>query len=311
MKKNKIKGYIMLFTAAFIWGVSFAAQTAAAKYIDAFTFNACRSFVAAAFLFVVISARDRGKAKEKYPSKSFNPYFAGLVCGSVWFVGINLQQAGITVYPAEAASSGRAAFLSSTYVVTVALASWFKEKKIHPIVLIATLTCMSGMYLLCASDGISGIYLGDILELLGAVGFCIQIMLIDRFSNADGLKLSFMQFIVCGVLSTVCSLIFETPSVKNIILALLPLLFAGIFSSGIGNTFQILGQNHAEPAVASIIMSLESVFGALAGWALLNERLSFVEACGCALVFASVILAQLPDFLHYKSKVREYPAQND
>ncbi len=300
MKKDRIKGSVMLFIAAFVWGTSFAAQTTAAQYMDAFTFNACRSFIAASFVWIVISIRDKGKAKEKYLSKELNPYFTGLICGSVWFVGINLQQAGITVYPSEAAASGRAAFLSATYVVIVALAAWFKNKRIHPLVLIATMTCVAGMYLLCASGGLSGIYLGDILELMGAVCFSVQIILIDRFAMVDGLKLSFTQFIVCGSLSVVCSLAFESPSLKNIALSLLPLLFAGILSSGIGNTLQILGQKYAEPAVASIIMSLESVFGAFAGWALLGERLSFVEICGCVLVFASVILAQLPDLLHAK-----------
>ncbi len=301
MKKDKIKGSLMLFIAAFVWGTSFAAQTTAAKYVDAFTFNACRSFVAAAFLWVVICVRDREKPKEKYATKELNPYFAGLVCGSVWFVGINLQQAGITAYPPEAAASGRAAFLSATYVVIVALAAWFKNKKIHPLVLVATLTCVAGMYLLCASEGLSGIYLGDVLELIGAVGFSVQIILIDRFSKVDGIKFSFMQFIVCGCLSLLCSFIFENPSLKNIALALLPLLFAGILSSGIGNTLQILGQKYAEPAVASIIMSLESVFGAFAGWMLLDERLSYLEIFGCVLVFVSVILTQLPDLLQRRS----------
>ncbi len=299
-KKNQIKGTMMLFVASIVWGSSFAVQTTAAKYINAFTFNACRSFIAASFLWAVILIKTKGRPEGI--KADANSYIAGLICGCVWFVGINLQQAGISSYPSDAAASGRAAFLSSTYVVFVALVSWFKNKKIHPLVLCATVVCVAGMYLLCGSDGISGIYLGDILELGGAIGFTAQIMIIDRFSSSDSIKFSCMQFMACGVLSTICALIFESPSWENILLALLPLCYVSILSSCVGNTLQIIGQKYAPPAIASIVMSLESVFGALAGWAFLNEQLSALEACGCALVFSSVILTQLPDIISLVGK---------
>lgn len=151
--------------------------------------------------------------------------------------------------------------------------------------------------MLCLSGGFSVIYLGDILVLVSAVFFTAYILVIDHFSKLDSIKMSCIQFFVCGTLSLIATLIVEKPSMDVLLAAWLPILYAGILSSGVGYTLQMIGQKYAEPAVASIVMSLESVFAALAGWIILNERLSSNELIGCGLVFLSVILAQVPEFI--------------
>lgn len=296
---KQAKGTLLLLLAALIWGIAFVAQSSAADKIGAFTFNASRSMIAALFLLAFIGIRKAsGKASEKAMKKAASRQLAvgGTMCGITLFLAANLQQFGIAAYPKSTASSGRAGFLTATYVVMVALCAWVSGKKLHPTTLIAAAGCIIGMYMLCLSDGFSGIYLGDILVLFGAVGFTAYILVVDHFQKLDGFKMSCIQFFVCGVLSLIAMLIFEKPSAHALLAAWLPIFYAGVFSSAIGYTLQIVGQKYADPAVASIVMSLESVFAALAGWILLNEHLSTKELIGCGLVFLSVILAQTPEF---------------
>lgn len=302
---KKTRGTFLLFLAALIWGMAFVAQSSAADSIGAFTFNATRSLLAAVFLSAVIGIRTLiSKSSEKPEKKEApgSPLLGGTLCGSLLFLAVNLQQFGITAYPGNTAASGRAGFLTATYVIMVALFSCFTGKKLRPVVLLATVGCVVGMYMLCLSGGLSGIYLGDALVLFGAVGFAGYILTVDHFSKLDSLKISCIQFFVCGTLSLIAMFIFERPNVHMMLAACLPILYAGIFSSGVGYTLQMIGQKYAEPAVASIVMSLESVFAALAGWVILNERLNSNELIGCGLVFISVILAQIPDFIKMEAK---------
>jgi drug/metabolite transporter (DMT)-like permease len=296
---KKAKGTLLLLLAALIWGMAFVAQSSAADKIGAFTFNASRSMIAALFLLAVILIRKMfGKVsiKTKEEASSNNLVIGGTLCGITLFLAVNFQQFGIAAYPENTAASGRAGFLTATYVVMVALCAWASGKKLHPMTLVATVGCVIGMYMLCLYDGFSGIYLGDILVLVSAVGFTAYILVVDHFSKLDSLRMSCIQFLVCGILSLIATLIFEKPNAHALLAAWLPVFYAGIFSSGLGYTLQVVGQKYAEPAVASIVMSLESVFAALAGWIILNERLSFNELFGCGLVFLSVILAQTPEF---------------
>lgn len=305
---KKTQGAILLFMAAFIWGMAFVAQASAANSIGAFTFNATRSLLAALFLLTVIYVRKYMRRFSAKPSEQMIPdksKLGGLLCGVMLFLAVNLQQFGIAAYPQNVAASGRAGFLTASYVIMIAMFAWFTEKKLRPTVLLSTVGCIIGMYMLCLSGGLSNIYAGDVLILLSAVGFTGYILTIDRFSKQDGLKISCIQFFVCGVISLIAMLIFEKPNIHILFKAWLPIFYAGIFSSGVGYTLQILGQKTAEPAVASIVMSLESVFAALAGWIILNERLSNSEMFGCVLVFISVILAQTPDFHNPASKEYE------
>ncbi|SMC76835.1 DMT family transporter [Papillibacter cinnamivorans] len=305
---KKTRGTFLLFLAALVWGMAFVAQSSAADRIGAFTFNAARSFLAAVFLLIVIGVRNfisipsEKSEKKEIPGSSL---IGGILCGILLFLAVNLQQFGITAYPENTAASGRAGFLTATYVVMVALFVWITGKKLRPAVLIATAGCVVGVYLLCLSDGFSGFYLGDALVLAGAAGFAGYILIIDYFSKLDSLKISCIQFFVCGTLSLIAMFILEKPNAHMLLAAWLPILYTGILSSGVGYTLQIIGQKYTEPAVASIVMSLESVFAALAGWVILNEHLSGNELIGCGLVFISVILVQIPDFIKPETEKQE------
>lgn len=310
-RMRRFKGSLMLLLAAFFWGTTFVAQSSATDNIQTFTFNAARSFVGAAFLGILIliqqksgkKAGERGCNDDGLQQKkgtSANVILGGVVCGIVLFAAMNFQQSGIAAYPAEAASSGRSGFLTATYVVMVAICARFLGKRLHKAVYAAVLLCIMGMYLLCMSGGVGEIYFGDVLGLICAVFFTVHIMVVDYFSLCDSIKLSCLQFLTGGILSAAAMLIFEQPDIRMVLKAAVPILYAGILSSGIAYTLQMEGQKYAEPSVAAVIMSLESVFAMLGGWIILNERLSARELAGCALVFAAVILAQLPQMLSGK-----------
>jgi len=296
---KRFKGSLMLLLAAFFWGTTFAAQSSAADNIPTFTFNAARSYVGAAFLGILILIRQRKKGmikddtvSNRLPKKG--AVFGGSICGAVLFAAMGFQQGGIAAYPEGAAASGRSGFLTATYVVMVAICARFLGKKLHKSIYAAVAVCIAGMYLLCMSGGENGIYFGDVLGLICAVFFTAHILVVDHFSYCESVRLSCMQFLVSGILSTVAMLLFEQPDIHMLAAAAVPILYAGILSSGIAYTLQMEGQKYAEPSVAAIIMSLESVFAVLGGWVVLGERLSARELAGCAMVFAAVILAQLP-----------------
>ena len=225
------------------------------------------------------------------------------MCGLVLFVADNCQQAGISSYPPEAAASGRAGFLTATYVVMVALLARFMGRKLHPAVVAAVLVCLAGMYLLCVplDEGFSGVYLGDVIMLVGALFYSFHILAVGRFALEDALWLSCAQFLTSALLSALCAGAVEGATPIDALPAILPILYVGIFSTGLGYTLQNIGQRSVDEAPAAILMSLESVFAALGGWMLLGERLTGVELAGCALVFVAVLLAQLPLFKRARS----------
>lgn len=301
---KNIKGTFILLLTAFIWGTAFVAQTSAGDSIGVFTFNALRNIIAAVFLFIYISIKNiipsntkSNSQKQVLKSDTKWPVKEGIICGVILCAAMNVQQAGINIYPDGAAVSGRAGFLTATYVVMVSLAAIFSGQKLHKLVISAAIVCMIGMYLLCMGNGFGGFYFADVLELICAFIFTLHILTVDRFQYADGVKLSCIQFLTAGIISFILMLIFETININDIVNAALPILYAGIFSSGIAYTLQIIGQKYAKPSVTSIVLSLESVFAALAGWILLNEMLSPREILGCVLVFAAVIMAQIPNMI--------------
>jgi drug/metabolite transporter (DMT)-like permease len=301
---KKTTGTLMLLLTAFIWGTAFVAQSSASENIGSFTFNAARSFIAFFFLLTVIGIRacvfKKRTDMQKAPVSFKKTVIAGTLCGIALCTAANFQQFGIAAYPDGVAASGRAGFLTATYVVMVALCARFFGKKLHPIVWVATAGCIAGMYMLCMSGGLSGLYLGDLLLFICAICYTCHILIIDRFTYIDSIKMSCVQFLVCGIISAIGMLIFEQPDVQSLSSAGFEIFYAGVMSSGVAYTLQMAGQRYAEPAVASIVMSLESVFAALAGWVLLNEHLNTTELMGCGLVFAAVILAQVPEFLKKK-----------
>lgn len=294
---KNIKGSVLLLIAAFFWGTTFVAQVSGADNLGTFTFNASRCFVGSIFLAIVIVFRDKVlHKKQTVEAKSVWPIKPGIICGVVLFLAMTTQQAGIGLYPENVAASGRSGFLTATYVVMVAVVVSLLKKHVDKLIALAVAGTICGLYFLCMSEGFGSIYKGDILELLCAVCFTAHILVVDRYSKQDSIKLSCIQFITCGAVSLICSLIFDSNSAQDILKAIIPILYAGVLSSGVAYTLQMVGQKYAEPAVASIVMCVESVFAAIAGWIVLSEKLSPREIFGCVLVFISVIVAQLPEF---------------
>ena len=301
---KNLKGSLILLITAFIWGSAFVAQTTGAEYLEPFAFNALRSFVGSLFLIIVIMVKKILLNKNnKMHEKEINniwPWLGGIVCGIVLFLAMGCQQWGITLYPEGVAASGRAGFITAIYVVLVAIVEQLRGKKIHWIIIISVLGTMVGMYLLCLAGGISNIYLGDVVVFLCAICFTGHILIVDKFKNVDSFKLSCIQFLTCAVISSCVSFVTENVDVLDIRHAWFSIFYAGVMSSGIAYTLQMVGQKYAEPAVASIVMSLESVFAVLTGWIVLHEILLAREYAGCVIVFICVILAQIPAFLNNK-----------
>lgn len=290
-------GAVFLILAAAIWGTAFVAQTSAAESVESFTFNASRYLLAAAALGVAIGLKYKKskpeKAQQKISGKKLFIYGAAIGC--VLFIASSLQQFGISVYPDNVSNvPGRSGFLTAMYVVLVPLSAVFFKKKISLQVWIAVVLSVIALWLICLENGFEGIYLGDLLMILCAICFSAHIILIDSVSfKADGLKLSCIQFLTAGTLSLICALIFDNTPIENVAKAWLPILYVGIGSSAIGYTFQIIGQKKTAPAVASILMSLESVFALLGGMAIFSQMPSLREGIGCAVMFAAVILSQI------------------
>ena len=300
-QKSNIKGSLILGTAALIWGLAFVAQSDAADKVPPFLFNSLRSFIAAIFLFGALWLRKLTTKQDILPQEPINRkrvITGGILCGALLTISVNLQQVGITVYPVGAAAEARSGFLTALYVVFVPIIALFMGKKLQLPILGAILIATGGFYMLCLWEGIDSIYLADLLVLLCAVSFSFHILSVDRYSGfMNGMLLSMVQFLVCGILSGIISLGWEEVIWKNVLAALFPILYTGVMSSGVAYTMQIYGQKYAEPAVASLSMSLESVFAALGGWLIAGNALSVPEFIGCALVFLAIVLAQVPQLL--------------
>ena len=205
------------------------------------------------------------------------------------FLASNLQQFGI-----KYTTVGKAGFITALYIILVPVLGLFMRKRVQGKVWVSVVLAVAGLYLLCITDGFS-LGVGDLLVLLCALMFSVHILVIDYFSpRTDGVKMSCIQFFVCGILSGIAMLIFEKPSLDAILQAWMPILYAGVLSCGVAYTLQIVGQKDMDPTVAALILSLESVVSVLAGWVLLGESMSLRELSGCGLMFAAIILAQLP-----------------
>lgn len=296
--KGNLKGPAMLMVCALIWGSAFVAQSKGMDYMGPCTFNAVRNFIGSIALLPVIffASRLKGRtgeapAEEKPAQGRKLLWGGGLLCGVFLCVGSLFQQFGI-----QYTSVGKAGFLTALYIVIVPVLGIFLGRKPAAKIWLSVVIALGGTYLLSVTEDFS-IATGDLMVIFSAVFFSLHIMLVDRVSpHVDGVRLSCIQFFVSGVISLVLALFFEEPRVGDIAAAWIPLLYTGLLSSGVGYTLQILGQRNTNPTVAAIILSLESVFAAVAGWLLLGPEgaLSAKEMAGCALVFAAVVLAQLP-----------------
>lgn len=291
MKTRQVQSSVMLLLTAAIWGVAFVAQSVGMDYIGPFTFNAVRSLIGGVALIPCIRLMRRGKAAQEDAAGQNRKMLlaGGVCCGVALAVASSLQQIGI-----QYTSVGKAGFLTALYIVIVPLFGLLRKKRVPALVWAAVGIAVAGLYLLCMTGTLS-VGKGDLLVLACAVCFSIHILVIDFFApRVDGVAMSCIQFLVCGVLCAVPMLALERPGWTQILAAWLPLLYAGVLSCGVGYTLQIVGQRHMDPTVASLILSLESVISVLAGWVLLGQKLSGRELAGCALVFCAIVLAQLP-----------------
>lgn len=291
---KKLKGILILLLVALIWGVAFVAQDKAGDVIGAFTFNASRNFLAVAFLGIFLLKR---KSHGQLPPASKQLWLGGFWIGLVLFIAESFQQSAIASYPATAAVSGRSGFLASTYVIFVAVMAWIVGRNRNFLTAVAVVLSICGMYFLCLTRGLNEIYFGDILNVASAFFFALHILVIDRYRRLDSLMISCLQFVVAGSLALLCALVFDSLTWANFLEALVPIIYAGVISSGVGYTLQIVGQKYADPASSALVLSLESVFAALAGFILLGEVLTGREFFGGILVFLAVICAQIPDIL--------------
>jgi len=295
--KSQLKGSLMLLLAAFIWGSTFVAQDKAAT--EPFTFIASRNLIGTLVLVPVIAVIDVFSKKKGILPKDFKvlsyskkEVIGGIFCGIILFIAASLQQYGIFLYPKDGAAAGKSGFITALYIVLVPIAGLFLKKKAGINIWISVAIATVGMYLLCVKSGFS-VHYADLILFLCAIGFTAHILVIDRFSPfVNGVKLSALQFLVSSILGTIFMFIFESPSIGGIINDIVPILFAGLLSSGVAYTLQIVAQKNTNPTVASVIMSLESVFAVLSG-AVFGEIMSGREIVGCVLMFAAVILAQI------------------
>lgn len=291
--KQQIKSSLILLLTATIWGVAFVAQSVGMEYIGPFTFNAIRCVLGGLVLIPVILVLKKKKEtgaenQEKEDKKTL--WTGGIACGVILCIASNLQQFGIME-----ASVGKSGFFTALYIVMIPVIGIFIGKRPGIKLWFCVALAVVGMYLLCMKDGSFTIERADIMLLLCALAFSFHILVVDYFSpKVDGVKMSCIQFFVCGVLSAVGMLFTETPDISNIQAAWLPLLYAGLLSCGVAYTLQIVGQKGINPVIASLIMSLESVISALAGWVILGQVLSPKEILGCVLMFVAIIITQIP-----------------
>ena len=288
----RLKNSLLLLLTATIWGVAFVAQSAGMDYVGPFTFNCARCLIGALVLVPLIFFMDRGKKRQReIPVENKKVLIlGGVCCGLALFLASNFQQFGI-----QYTTVGKAGFITACYIVIVPLLGLFFGKKCSPLIWGAVVMAVVGLYMLCMTGGSGGINRGDLLMLVCAVLFSVHILVIDYFSpKADGVVISCVQFFTAGVLACVLMLLFEHPSMSAVIAAAAPILYAGVMSCGVGYTLQVVAQNGVDPTIASLLLSLESVFSVLAGWVILGQKLSGRELFGCALVFAAVLLVQIP-----------------
>ena len=295
MKYNQMRQVVFPILAAFIWGTAFVAQDLCADSIGAYAFNATRYFIDVLALLVVILISDKLKknkptltAQEKKAANK-QLWLGGLCCGAALAIASNFQQAGLVA----GTDAGKAGFITALYVVLVPVFGLFFKRKVSLPTWIAVVLSVVALYLLCIKGDFS-LAPGDLLVLVCAVCFAVHILVIDHFTAyCDGVKLSCLQFLFAGIISTICMFIFEDVDFAAILSCALPLLYVGIFSCGVGYTLQILAQKDSNPTVVTILLSLESVFAVIAGAIILKQQMTVREYIGCAIMFAAVILAQI------------------
>lgn len=290
----RLKNASMLILTAFIWGTAFVAQSVGMDFLEPFTFNGVRSLIGGIVLlpciFLIRRINARAGEPEREEGTRKDLIIGGILCGLLLFAASSLQQIGI-VYT----TAGKAGFITAFYIVIVPVLGVFLHKRIGWKVWTAVVMALAGLYFLCMTEKLA-VGKGDLYIFLCALIFSVHILVIDHFSpRVDGVKMSCIQFFTCGIVSLIPMFVWETPRVDNLLAGWVPLLYAGVLSCGVAYTLQVVGQKNVNPAIASLLLSLESCFSVLAGWLILGERLSTREFAGCILMLAAIILAQLPE----------------
>lgn len=295
-RQTSLRSSAMLTLTALIWGVAFVAQSEGMNYVGGFTFNACRFIVGGMVLIPCIFFLRRVNGDQwakldrtEQAKRRKTGITGGICCGVFICLGSTFQQFGIAQ-----TTVGKAGFITSLYIIIVPILGLFLRKKVGLNIWVSVGIAALGMYLLCITEGFA-ISRGDFLVFLCAIGFSLHILVIDYFSpKADGVVISCVQFFTAGIISGVLMFLFERPTWDAVMAAWAPVLYAGVMSCGVGYTLQVVAQKDVEPTIASLIMSLESVFSLLAGWVLLGQKMSPKELSGCVLVFGAIVLAQVP-----------------
>lgn len=310
MKTSQLKNSLLLLLAATIWGFAFVAQSVGMDYVGPFTFNMTRNIIGGLVLIPCIFFLKKMNTSESVKDSAHNSgisespekstlshknaeklvWLGGICCGLCLAIASSLQQIGI-----QYTTVGRAGFITACYIVLVPIFNLILfRKKCSPLIWFSVILSVVGLYLLCM-QGTFALGKGEILVMLCAVAFSVHILVIDYFAPyVDCVKMSCIQFFVCGIFCSVPAFLFENPQIINMLQAWMPILYAGILSSGVAYTLQIVGQKNMNPTVASLLLSMESCFSVLAGWLLLNQKLSGKELFGCVLMFVAIILAQMP-----------------
>ncbi|MBE5764210.1 MAG: DMT family transporter [Clostridiales bacterium] len=293
-KRNSVIGIVLLFITAFIWGTSFVAQSDAMDHIGPLTMNGTRSLLAAIFLLPTVFIFDKIKGQKPtllgVTAKEDKKYslIAGLMCGILITLASTIQQIGI-----KDTTVGKAGFLTTLYVVFTPVFALFFGRKVNWNGWVAAGLAVIGMFFICIEKN-EPLKLGDLLIIISSIFFGIHMVLVDRYVvRVDAIRLSLMQFLVCSFTCLVGAFIFEEVRLEAILNAAWPIVYAGVFSAGIGYTLQIVAQKWVAPNIAPLIMSLESVFALFAGAILRHEKMRELVYVGCLLVFAGIILAQI------------------
>lgn len=290
--QKKLKGNLILFLTALIWGSSFVAQSVGMDYIEPNTFMGIRTTMGGLVLLPWILVTDRRKKRQGIDPKSNGKKLLlyGAVCGIFLCIASTLQTYGL-----KYTTTAKSGFLTALYILFVAILGLFYGKKLNLPTTLGIVIAVVGMYFLCLFGRDISFNKGDALTILCAVFFAGQILCIDRFVHeVDGVKLSCVQFLISGGINLILMFLLERPDMTNIMGCSTSLLYSGIMSCGIAYTLQVVGQKYAEPTSASIIMSFEAVFAAISGWLILSEAMTLWQILGCILMFAAIILVQLP-----------------
>ena len=288
--KREFKASIMLFATAIIWGLAFVAQAAGMEHLGPLSFTASRCFVAVVFLYLTYKffmMKSASYREEKFDMK--RTLVGGSICGLVFTIAINLQQVSL-IYTTAA----KASFLTALYIVFIPVIGLFFGRRPSVKIMLCIFLAMVGTYLLSIKGGLK-INRGDLIVILSALVFAIHILLLTKYStNTNAVLVSLVQFAVCGVISLVGALVLEDISMEAILKSQATILYVGILSSGVGFTIQLMALKDLEPVVASMICSLESVFGALFGWLILSQEMTEREIFGAIVIFLATIFAQVP-----------------